>query len=880
MSAKWVRSKAWDDRVFPRWAWPIKCVVRAFSTITLAVVILSAIALYGIAASVPIGLLAKIPTYVLYGVALGSLAASMLILGCGSAWLGLRRRSRVAQFSVTVPLGVVLLAASWFLWTSAIWPMLRWDPGTGSGFMMFSDFVERNKSITLRRLPYVEMSELEFYSWWPMRLLLLAFVANMVVATVRRIEFKFVNLGVLMVHTGIVLIALGSVYYSALKREGDMILDSGPAPVRGGITPGSWRSGFYDGQAVAVCVRPAGGLRWLTIPTRGVPRYNDYDLLAHDELSAWGVFGPPDPQGEAPSRTLAMPVRTPPAESAFADVRMRIVGYASYGEDAVDFSVISRDSSDTRTESAAMVSMHVVEVGRMDRETGFQLTKRHFLTPDLAKYRGFSLVDGTQVDLVPRTTAESRDELAATVPDGALASLIIEIPNSNDLRGPMRASLVGEAGGQSWFVKDPLPIGETGWIVQLEDFQPKNELRLITPGYEDAESAVAVVRVVPPEGAPFRRYVYARFPEIAQDILDDIDPATGRPMRRDPHPGIRLGLIDSSGDRVHLCIDEQGHVKPIIRRRGGEVRVGPWMETAGVITGLKDSTALRLAGFRAEAELAIRPRSVPEHKRERELVGNHGSAWIGVEVTSTRFDGFRRVVWLPFNKYIASGLTTDRYARVLLPDGRNIELAFGRVFHMFHDFMIRLEDFHVEEYAHRGAPRDYQSTLSVAPHWQRSLRSESGLPIESFRPFTHVAKLNAPLRAPYNVYDTSRGVLASFFGRLVSGLDPHQFKFSQAGWDSTTWERTRAMVDRGELDRPSVLFTILQVGNNPGIHIIAFGGILMAVGIPWAFYLKPWLIRRASARIRAKLAEASATGRDGRPRAEQSSRATAEVTAS
>jgi hypothetical protein len=46
-------------------------------------------------------------------------------------------------------------------------------------------------------------------------------------------------------------------------------------------------------------------------------------------------------------------------------------------------------------------------------------------------------------------------------------------------------------------------------------------------------------------------------------------------------------------------------------------------------------------------------------------------------------------------------------------------------------------------------------------------------------------------------------------------------------------------------------FTILGVGNQPGIHIIAAGGILMAVGTPWAFYVKPWLVRRRRDRLKA-----------------------------
>jgi hypothetical protein len=61
------------------------------------------------------------------------------------------------------------------------------------------------------------------------------------------------------------------------------------------------------------------------------------------------------------------------------------------------------------------------------------------------------------------------------------------------------------------------------------------------------------------------------------------------------------------------------------------------------------------------------------------------------------------------------------------------------------------------------------------------------------------------------------------------------------------------MADRGQVRRPFASFTILGVGNNPGIHIIALGGILMSVGIPWAFYVKPWILRRRRDRLRASL---------------------------
>ena len=70
-------------------------------------------------------------------------------------------------------------------------------------------------------------------------------------------------------------------------------------------------------------------------------------------------------------------------------------------------------------------------------------------------------------------------------------------------------------------------------------------------------------------------------------------------------------------------------------------------------------------------------------------------------------------------------------------------------------------------------------------------------------------------------------------------------------------------------------FTILGVGNNPGIHVIAFGSILMGVGIPWAFYVKPWLVRREKER----LAEAVRSGKIQTPRQRARAAAPAEVPA-
>ena len=197
----------------------------------------------------------------------------------------------------------------------------------------------------------------------------------------------------------------------------------------------------------------------------------------------------------------------------------------------------------------------------------------------------------------------------------------------------------------------------------------------------------------------------------------------------------------------------------------------------------------------------------------------------------------------------------DAIHRIDLPDGRQIELTFGRLQHVFKDFAIRLVDFKMIAYDHRGAPRDFESIVRVEP---------AGIDAPAFVPYEHPCSLNEPLTAPF-LWTDSRPWAANAALRLSSGLNPNQFKMSQAAWDQEGWRESQKLADAGMLPAPRARFTILQVGNNPGIHIIALGGILMALGIPWAFYLKPYLVRREKRQIQELIAKGEYTPPSRKP---------------
>ncbi len=67
----------------------------------------------------------------------------------------------------------------------------------------------------------LELTEFEAFTWWPFNLLMFLLMANLIVVTLRKIPFNAVNLGVWLIHTGIVILILSSTYYFSTKVEGD-----------------------------------------------------------------------------------------------------------------------------------------------------------------------------------------------------------------------------------------------------------------------------------------------------------------------------------------------------------------------------------------------------------------------------------------------------------------------------------------------------------------------------------------------------------------------------------------------------------------------------------------------------------------------------------
>ncbi len=831
MSAKWRQVQAWDREHLTGALTPVRYVMHALSSITLAAILLTGVALYAVLASVPVGLLALIPTWLIYILSLvaASLVPAATLVALTGRLARARGLTRAPQFLLKFAVFVAVTAAGTLIWLDFVWPAIRYEPATGEGLRLFAPFVEAYASVTVRRLPAMEMTELEFYAWWPMRAMLLLFTINLIVATIRRIEFKFVNIGVLTVHTGIILIAVGSVYYQMFKQEGDTLLLAGGA-LQGqmGTGPGPGQAAFYDREDPALWIH--AGMDWHQRRLDGLPRYNDYNLGAGQGETVHDLVAQ-ERDADEEHRDLSLAVRGTEGLGGTADLAFRVVGFASYAEAAKRWQRVEP----ARPEGLRQAMRVVYLVGHDLEQTGQ-------VDEEGRRVLWFALAPGDPVSGM-RETADIGIEYAigmdpvrwadlqTQLPVGAPAGLVVEIPGAS-----YRAVVSPRVGVRT-------ALGETGWHLTLQQVAPEPPFPIVTPGYTDATSSVALVRLEPPGGEAFVRWVYHRFPEISQDLLEQ-QSAEGRPMRRDPDASVRVGFVDASKFQVYFNEDPATGLVDAIVRTPGSLSVSRGLEPGSRLREPVERISFDLADRWDDARQIEIPAPVADDARDGNMVGTFDKSMVAVEVTQ-RSTGWSDVVWLPFCKFTdVTSLRAASQRAVDLPDGRRISLVFGRVQHRLPGFQLRMLDFQMLSYDHRGSPRDYQTLVRV--------ESTDG----SFQSFDHITRLNAPLKAPF-LWSDSRGFAANVVGEIVSHLSPKQYKFAQAGWDRAGWEQSQQMVDQGLLERPRASFTILGVGNNPGIHIIALGGVLMGVGTPWAFYIKPWLVRRQRDKLKAQLAVAS-----------------------
>ena len=832
MSAKYQRVKR-TDLALPA---PLRWLTRAFSSITLAVVLLSVVALYGVLGTVPLGMLVLIgtdlavvagvvilPTWVAWRVLRLLLASPSSGRGAGGEGSALPTDDGKTKSPHPNPLPekgegagtpAVLIAA-----------FVALMGGVGAAFLCLylhdligsTVWYTRWRGVHVYRLPVLEMTEGQFYSWWPFRVTLALFVVNMIWATIRRIEFNLLNLGVLTVHAGIVLIALGAVVYHAFKVEGDTIV------FRADVNPeAASTSVFYDRDRPAIYIQRRGGPE-LMLPLDDLPRWNDYLPGTAGELD------------------LALDPRAGFAEAVSRELEMSIVGFIAHGELTQEW----RSAAELKASGEAVPQVQptlLLELTPGDAAALDADAHRHTLIAGLPAGRVMRAA-GWSLELLNQPSRERIKALETFV--DAPYGMVVEIPEHS-----YRESFAIRPG-------QVIELGETGYVMRVEEVGAYG-MPFATRGYEEATDTRARVRVTGggEGGKDFERIVMYRYPERSQDF----DPAGaggdgeggdgeggeggGRPMggRREVDPSIRLTFLDNTRHEYHLFrAREGGGLSLLLRVPGMRPMLVPIEEKVPVPRSAEDPQKgggpafLHFTRLMGDAVPVMVPRATPMLDRPPKDVGKMTTALVAVRLASSgtpERGAWSRTVWVRPMLYPTQPEAGFRPEVVDVPGVGPVGVAVSRVRREL-PFLLALRGFEMEPIPGSDIPRDFKADLKI---WD--LGEDGRLDLQ---PTLAQARLNNPVvhRSPHASFPMNR------------------LKISQNGWDQPdASDPLRDQRDeQGRFTRQQ-RFSILGVANYPAVPVIWAGIIMVGLGTPWAFYVKPALL----ARRKRKLQEAVARG--------------------
>jgi len=78
--------------------------------------------------------------------------------------------------------------------------------------------------VNLREIRGLEMTEFEWFHWWPFKTIVTILCLNMATVTLLRIPLTILSVGVWSIHSGVIMMVLGSVVYFSNKVEGDVLI--------------------------------------------------------------------------------------------------------------------------------------------------------------------------------------------------------------------------------------------------------------------------------------------------------------------------------------------------------------------------------------------------------------------------------------------------------------------------------------------------------------------------------------------------------------------------------------------------------------------------------------------------------------------------------
>ncbi len=738
-------------------------------------------------------------------------------------------------------------------------------PSFADGFAVKHDFIRKWR-------PF-EMTEYEWFNT-PVFIALVALLClNMSVVTVRRIRLNAVNLGVWLIHLGIIILALSSVWYFAAKVEGDtpvfrwriQVEIPGQQPQQFAALSGSggefrtpegnysfrvammdpnWpiiSPGFEGKTAFAitvVCTTPTG--------TFFRQLLDGYPQLTQDLV----------PSAEGPKRVKTLP---------------EFEGRVLFDEN-IKLSLVPDPQQYFWVKDSAV--MYVREVvnnvpGRwhqrplpgLPRYNDYIDNPREIWIPEelMGKWRAQRLLLETKkadeadplTNATARITAHLRyahmqsQFVPGTSPDARNPVVNFTLATEGNPERPVQ--LVASDPEQRTALQGNIELRTVGSLDEIRDLSARESQRLIVHIPESGDTLELNLddlntQTTPPDfvavgdtgyAVRFRQVinhepdigalidirtpdrVFSRWvPMLASGVIGEtqdfvLEPGADMPRKVEPSPEINT-LFDPGIPALTLVA---GPADVGLRAIGRLIDLPDGLPLhSGASVKIQDALTLTVQRYMPDARVESKPIIVPFERRDNNTDEARAATMLRVEIQDA---ATTHTQWLTFDRYILDDETQQRLvsgtppARFTLSDGRVFDIAIAR----------------------------------------RRMDLPAPVILEDFELLTHVGGFSG---SAASVRDWVSHVAFQRDGefsekRTVAVNNPKPFGgywYFQSFWDAPNQQRQTT----------GLTFTGLGVGNRHGVVLQLVGSAISVAGMIYAFYFKPIIKRRRADKVRAAVA--------------------------
>ncbi|MFM1803940.1 MAG: ResB-like family [Planctomycetota bacterium] len=741
----------------------------------------------------------------------------------------------------------------------------------------------------LRQWRNLEMTEFEWFHWWPFDLMMILISLNIVVTTLRRIPFKPVNYGVWGIHAGIIVLVIGSFIYFGMKVEGD-------TPVARRTIVAEFDAARSDGSMARERIV------FTASPGQRVERGEGGQRISLEVRSidpAWELLTGEDKGKRAYSVTVAV------EREGKRYMRQLLAGYPELTED-----LILTDDPKQPMKRA------VKELGKPIFDEGLSLALDYapqdwfYLRNDLAKSwalyvrpKGASEWSERPIDGMPlyNDYIASRDDVFQQGGDDLLPidPLDIAVPAAS-AEDPMRdvtfrvngylryaipRSRVADGGANA-------PINPIALLEVASDRGQKAPYRLIAldPKASRADEGLlrfvhlereeelgrfmrqpALTLRVPGRGIEIREQIRdvaatnpdAPFIEIAGSGGDGSAPYAYRVVNVQDSLPISVGTVAVAIVEVRTpkglfrrwVFDQPALTRDVTDSDAMDAHGGPKIIDDSIDIGFDPGNGLALVvlahgpeegRLRVVSSVTAEP-TVAEAKL-REAVPIGGGVTVRVDELYARGTFETKPLVVPRNQRQRDAMETFAQIKLTMPDGRSEWIPFTRWVFDSADEALRRAPF--EPRAIRLA--DGREIEVMFSRQRLPLRTEVAL--DEFVLSSHVGGFTGEQGSirDYRSRLLFRDAGGSWSGPVdVSVNNPVEHDglwYFQAQWDPP--DRRPAA---GEVPSAGLNYTVLGVGNREGVYIQLLGCCIAVAGMLYAFYVKPVIKRRRQAEVFARL---------------------------